>query len=209
MVADPAPITVIRRYWWIPLLALLISLMVGWMLTPAPAYETRFSATVLIPGDTEDTGRAERPELMVLDDLGPFIASQVFAEQVSERADGAIDAETVDGMLRGSRYSRVATVVISGDDRDTVAAVAGAAADAFPDAVNAYLVAPGDAPATVRVIDPPAEPDRDTAGRLIRVGAVGLIGAAAATALMWLLAPGRPSSRETTHPSGIEGGEIR
>ena len=66
-----------------------------------------------------------------------------------------------------------------------------------------------DAPATVRVIDPPAEPDRDTAGRLIRVGAVGLIGAAVATTLMWLLAPGRPSSRETTHPSGIEGGEIR
>lgn len=209
MVAEPGASAALRRYWWIPLLALLLSLTVGWFLTPAPAYETSFRATVLIPGDTEDTGRAERPELMVLDDLGPFIASRAFAEQVSERADGAIDVETIDGMLRGSRYSRVATVVIAGDERDTVAAVSEAAADAFPEAVNAYLVAPGDTAATVRIIDPPGEPDRNTTGRLIRVGAIGLIGAAVATALVWLLAPARPARRDEVGRSGIEGGEVR
>ena len=63
-------VAAIRRWWWLIVLALVASLAIGWVLTPNPAWTTSFRATVVIPGDTEDTGSAERPELMVLDDLG-------------------------------------------------------------------------------------------------------------------------------------------
>jgi hypothetical protein len=182
----------LRRFWWLVLIALAISLAIGYALTPAPGYSTSFRATVLIPGDTEDTGSAERPELMVLDDLGPFVESWVFAEAVATQAGEDIMTEDVFGMLDGSRYSRVAMVNVSGSDTAQVARVASAAAEVFPEEVNAFLVAPGDPDATVQVIDPPREPQRDQTMRWVRVGAIGLLGAAAATALVVLVTPQRP-----------------
>jgi uncharacterized protein involved in exopolysaccharide biosynthesis len=182
-------IVAIRRWWWLIVLALVAALVVGYLLTPEPAWTASFRATVLIPGDTEDTGSAERPELMVLDDLGPFVGSWVFADAVA----GEMGADTgdVDGMISGSRYSRVATVTVSGDDRDRVKAVSEAAAKVFPEQVNAYLVAPGADQATVQVIDPPREPSRDDMARWVRVAAIGLIGAAAATVVIVLFTPNR------------------
>ena len=182
-------VVAIRRWWWLIGLALVASLAIGYLLTPAPAWTTAFRATVLIPGDTEDTGRAERPELMVLDDLGPFVGSWSFAEAVARELD--TDPGDVDGMISGSRYSRVATVTVSGDDRDRVMAVAQAASKVFPDQVNAFLVAPGAGAATVQVIDPPREPSRETTMRWTRIAAIGLLGAAAATVVIVLLAPAR------------------
>lgn len=183
----------VRRWWWLIGLALLGSLAIGWLLTPEPAWTSSFRATVLIPGDTEDTGSAERPELMVLDDLGPFVESWAFAEAVATRMGDDVAVENIDGMLDGSRYSRIATVTISGDDRDEVLAVANAAAEVFPDQVNAYLVAPGAAEATVQVIDPPRDPARDATMRWLRITGIGLIGAAAATVVLVLLTPSRRS----------------
>ena len=197
--ANPAIVTgqdtarAIRRWWWLIALSLVGSLAIGWLLTPEPAWTTSFRATVLIPGDTEDTGSAERPELMVLDDLGPFVESWAFAEAVATRMGDDVAVEDIDGMLDGSRYSRIATVTISGDDRDEVLAVANAAADVFPDQVNAYLVAPGAAEATVQVIDPPRDPARDATMRWLRITGIGLIGAAAATVVLVLLTPSRRS----------------
>jgi capsular polysaccharide biosynthesis protein len=129
----------------------------------------------------------------VLDDLGPFVESWAFAEAVAAQIGDDVAVEDIDGMLDGSRYSRVATVTVSGDNRDEVLAVANAAAEVFPDQVNAYLVAPGAAEATVQVIDPPREPARDATMRWLRIAAIGLIGAAAATVVLVLLTPaGRP-----------------
>ena len=179
----------IRRLWWLILLALIVSLAIGYLLTPEPAWTTSFRATVLIPGDTEDTGSAERPELMVLDDLGPFVGSWAFADAVAQEL-GA-DPGDIDGMISGSRYSRVATVTVSGDDRDRVLAVAKVASEVFPEQVNAFLVAPGAEAATVQVIDPPREPSRDTTLRWVRIAAIGLLGAAAATVVIVLFAPAR------------------
>lgn len=183
-------VAAIRRWWWLIGLALVASLAIGYLLTPVPAWTTSFRATVLIPGDTEDTGSAERPELMVLDDLGPFVGSWAFAEAVARELD--TDTGEIDGMISGSRYSRVATVTVSGGDRDRVLAVAQAAAEVFPEQVNAFLVAPGAEAATVKVIDPPREPSRDTTMRWARIAAIGLLGAATATAVIVLLAPARP-----------------
>lgn len=182
-------VAAIRRWWWLILLALVLSVAIGWLLTPKPAWTTSFRATVLIPGDTEDTGSAERPELMVLDDLGPFVGSWAFAEAVADELD--TDPGEIDGMISGSRYSRVATVSVSGDDRDRVLEVARAASEVFPEQVNAFLVAPGSEAATVQVIDPPREATRDTMLRWVRVAAIGLLGATAATVVIVLFAPAR------------------
>jgi hypothetical protein len=182
----------LRRWWWLIALALVAALIVGYVVTPEPAWSSSLRATVLIPGDTEDTGSAERPELMVLDDLGPFVGSWAFAEAVAKSV--GVDTGEIDGMISGSRYSRVATVTVSGDNRDEVLRVARAAAEVLPAQVNAFLVAPGDAEATVQVIDPPSEPSRDTRARWIRIGATGLLGAAAAAVVIVLLTPDRERS---------------
>ena len=181
----------IRRWWLLIALSLVGSLAIGWLLAPDPAWVASFRATVLIPGDTEDPGRAERPELMVLDDLGPFVESWAFADAVAARMGDDVAVEDIDGMLDGSRYSRIATVTVSGDDREVVLAVANAAAKVFPEQVNAYLVAPGAAEATVQVIDPPRDPTRDAAMRWVRIAGIGVLGAAAATVVLVLLAPSR------------------
>lgn len=182
-------VVALRRWWWLIALALVMALGIGYLLTPEPAWTASFRATVLIPGDTEDTGSAERPELMVLDDLGPFVGSWAFADSVAQEIEA--DTGEIHGMIAGSRYSRVATVTVSGDDRDRVLAVAQAASEVFPDQVNAYLVAPGGESATVQVIDPPRQASRDTTMRWIRIVAIGLLGATAATVVIVLLAPTR------------------
>lgn len=182
-------VAAIRRWWWLIAVALVGSLIVGYLVTPEPAWTTSFRATVLIPGDTEDTGSAERPELMVLDDLGPFVGSWAFADAVAKEI--GVDTGDVDGMISGSRYSRVATVTVSGADADEVSRVAEAAAEVFPAQVNAFLVAPGADEATVQVIDPPREPARDATARWVRIAAIGLIGAAAATVVIVLFTPSR------------------
>jgi len=184
-------IAVVRRWWWLIGAVLVASLAVGYVLTPEPSWTASFRATVLIPGDTEDTGRAERPELMVLDDLGPFVESWTFAGAVAKSL--GVDTGEIDGMISGTRYSRVATVTVSGSDRGEVLRVANAAAEVFPVQVNAYLVAPGSDKATVRVIDPPREASRDTAMRWMRIGAIGLLGAAAVTVALVLFTPNRRS----------------
>lgn len=192
-----------RRWWWLVPTALAIGLLAGFLLTPEPQHTTSFRATVLIPGDTEETGSAERPELMVLDDLGPFVESRAFAELVATEMGNDTTVDEVDGMLSGSRYSRVATVEIAGDDRELVLPVAEAAAAVFPEAINEFLVADGDTAATVRVIDPPLEPRRDTSERWVRVLAIGLLGAGLAVVAIILAspdaAPRPPAPTEDVH----------
>jgi hypothetical protein len=172
----------VRRWWWLALLVpALTAVAVGYRALTAP-FESTLRATVLIPGDTEIPGNAERPELMVLDDLPALIGSRVFAEAVSRRAADAgesVPSEQAQSALSGSRHSRVLTVTASHDDRSRAAAIARAAELALPDAVNEYLIAEGGQPATVRVIDPAAEAVRDRGGRL-QIGLAQVVVALAA-----------------------------
>lgn len=131
---------VVRRFWWVIGLGFITGFVVGYVLTPYSEFTTAFRATVLIPGDTEDTGSSERPELMILDDLGPFTESWAFAEYVARTMHGDVETDDVYGMLDGSRYSRIATVGVSGDDQVLVLEIAQAAAKVFPEAINDFLV---------------------------------------------------------------------
>lgn len=164
----------LRRWWWLvlglPLLALILSLV----LTPKQPYATTFKVTVLIPGDTEDTGSAERPELMVLDDLPSLIGSEVFANATLQQMKtagytGPLDAAAVQETLSGSRYSRVLTVTIASDDPAATRTIAAAASKVLSGEVNRYLVADGTKPATVQLIDPPGDPARGETRRYLQI----------------------------------------
>jgi hypothetical protein len=183
----------LRRWWWIVLGLPLTVLLAAVTLTPAAPYTTELQATVLIPGDTEDTGSAERPELMVLDDLPILVGSDVFAEVTLERmtADGtarAMDLQEVKDSLAGSRYSRVLTVTVTNADAADALAVAEAAAAVLPDAVNAYLVAPGTQAATVQVIDRPDDPAPAARDRWLRIGAMTFVAGFAGFAIVAAMA---------------------
>ena len=98
----------IRRYWWIAFLTPAIVLGILSIRNLTADFQTSFSASVLLPGDTEMPGSSERPELMILDDIGPVVSSQAFAEMVADAA--SMPVEDVDGHLEASRYSRIVTV---------------------------------------------------------------------------------------------------
>ncbi|CAN5596247.1 hypothetical protein BH23CHL5_BH23CHL5_10560 [soil metagenome] len=191
--SDPPPLIdtarvldAIRHRWWLVVLAPTIALItfVVWM--RFEPYSTSVRAVVVIPGDTEIPGNAERPELMVLDDLPLFVNSRAFAEGVHvvlQRAD--LDIESVQSSLDGRRYSRVLTISVSAGNREEVSDIADAVADSLPGLVNEYLVGEDGAPATVRIIDPPGEPERDRENALLKGLVVGvtalLMGVAFAT----------------------------
>lgn len=172
-------LSVARRRWWIIVLLPFVAVVSTYLFQRSEPYQSTVRATVLIPGDTEIPGNSERPELMVLDDLPPFLRSYAFASQVHAELPGSgLSIEQVQSTLDGSRYSRVVTVSITDDDIDKVEAIASAAESALPAAINAYLM-PGDGQqATVRIIDPPSAPTRDRDGhrlQLLLTGALGML----------------------------------
>ncbi len=199
----------LRRRWWV-LLGLPLIVLVGTLtLSPAAPFTTELRSTVLIPGDTEDTGSAERPELMVLDDLPPLITSDVFAEAILEQmgANGtarSMELAEVKSSLSGSRYSRVVTVTVSNTDAPDARAIAEAAVTVLPNVVNEYLVAPGSQPATVHVIDRPDEPTPATRARWLRIGVstmAAFFAACAIIAVVEALPPGRVESQRAASAS--------
>ena len=186
-------LSALRRWWWVllglPLIVLLGELTLG----PAAPFTTELRATVLIPGDTEDTGSAERPELMVLDDLSPLIGSDVIAEAILEKmgANGtarSMELAEVKSSLTGSRYSRVVTVTVTNSDAADARAIAEAAVAVLPNVVNTYLVAPGSQPATVQIIDRPDEPAPATQARWLRIAVSTMAAFFAACAIIAVVA---------------------
>lgn len=151
-------VAAIRRYWWVVLVAPALILSILSVRNLTADYQSTFRASVLLPGDTEIPGSAERPELMILDDLAPVVESQAFAEMVADQA--SLEPGQVTGTLSASRYSRIATVTVKESDRDRARTIADAASAVFPQAVNQLMVAEGAQQATVRIIDAPAEPIR-------------------------------------------------
>ncbi len=183
-------LVLLRAFWWIPCAFALAGFVGGWIFAPPAPYESFFRATVVMAGDTENPGSAERPELMILDDLLSLVQSHAYAELTFEAIPanqrGTITVSGIQRSLTESRYGRVATVVVSGSDPDEVAAIAPAAASVFPGAVNAYLVAPGSQPASVQLLDPPREPTKSSTRRYLIVGATAFAMFALGTWIVWL-----------------------
>lgn len=180
--------SVIRRRWWIVLLLPLVAVTATYLFQRNEPYQSTVRATVLIPGDTEDPGNSERPELMVLDDLPPFIRSHAFATDVLAAMDGAsLTVDQIQSTLDASRYSRVLTVYVTSENEQEVQEIAAAAESVLPDSINSYLMPDDGGIATVRVIDPPSTPSRDRDGhwlQLLITAALGvLIGALIAIAV--------------------------
>ena len=72
-------VAALLRRWWL-IVALPLAVLIGSLAaTSDPPYVATTRATVLIPGDTETAGDAERPELMVLDDGTSLVRSRAFA----------------------------------------------------------------------------------------------------------------------------------
>lgn len=172
-------VSVIRRRWWIVLLLPLVAVTATFLFQRNEPYQATVRATVLIPGDTEDPGNSERPELMVLDDLPPFIRSHAFASDVlGAMGDTELTVDQVQAALDGSRYSRVLTVYVTSEDRQDVTDIAAAVESALPDSINSYLMPNDDGTATVRIIDPPSAPSRDRDGhwlQLLITAALGVL----------------------------------
>jgi len=167
-------IAAVRRFWWV---ALLVPLLVAAVLTArnlTADYQSSFRATVLMPGDTEIPGSSERPELMILDDIGPTVASDAFAELVADQA--SVDHASVVGHLSADRYSRVVTVTARSDSRDTAELLASAASTVLPAGVNQLMVAQGAPQATVRIIDPPGSAIRGDADKWRITGIATIVG---------------------------------
>ena len=196
----------VRRWWWLIVLLPIVGGIAGFVMTRDQPYSSSIRATVLLPGDTEDTGSAERPELMILDDAPALISSTAFAEMVHAALPAdlqqSLSVDDVKNSLSGSRYSRVLTVVATNDASANAYAIATAAAQVLPDAVNQYLIADGAPAATVRIIDPPTTPEQDRMGRVTRIAAQMLAGFALAVVLAILLdAVLRPGVESPTNPA--------
>ncbi len=165
-------LVVLRRRWWL-VVGLPLVVFAGTLVQSAnQPYTATVQAVILIPGDTETTGNAERPELMVLDDGPTLVTSPAFADMVEERlGSGSIaqglDADDVHGALSAERYSRTLTIRATRVDPDEALAIGRAVANVLPDAVNRYLVAAGAQPATVEILRRPTEAIRDLTNRSV------------------------------------------
>jgi hypothetical protein len=157
----PGFLRAIRSYWWIALVTPAIVLAGLSARNLTADYETTLRATVLLPGDTEIPGNSERPELMILDDIGPVVGSRAFAQMVADAA--GMSSGDVVGALTASRYSRVVTITAKSDDKTISRRIADGAAQVLPAAVNTLMVAQGGPDATVTIIDPPGETIRGDA----------------------------------------------
>lgn len=151
---------VLLRRWWLIVGLPLIVLAGSVIRTTDQPFTATTRATILIPGDTETTGNADRPELMILDDAPVVVTSQKFADAVmaalpSTAPDLSLTEDEIHNALSASRYSRVLTINATRPNEREAIAIAQAAAVALPNAINQYMVAAGTQPATVRIIDPP------------------------------------------------------
>jgi capsular polysaccharide biosynthesis protein len=123
-------------------------------------YQSTLRASVVIPGDTEIPGSAEKPELMVMDDAPGLVTSRAFAEAVAAKIGGGVTAGEVQASLGASRYSRLLSITATNDDAARAKTIATAAGDVLPEMVNQYLVANPAMPSTVQIIDPASDPAR-------------------------------------------------
>lgn len=148
------------RRWWIVLLVPAVALAGMIYRDRTLPYQSTLRASVVIPGDTENPGNAEKPELMVMDDAPGLVTSHAFAHAVATKIGSGITADEVQAALSSSRYSRLLSITGTSDDAAKAQKIAATAGEVLPSMVNQYLVANAATPATVQVIDPASEPTR-------------------------------------------------
>lgn len=163
----------LRRWWLIAILPLAV-LVTSLAMTSRAPFVATVQAIILIPGDTDIPGNAERPELMVLDDVPSLIRSRVFAEAVASRLRTTspalnLNSDAVAQAVSGTRYSRRLSVRVRDDEERITMAIASAVASVLPETINRYLIATNAQPATVNIIDRPRSAERDTSSRALIV----------------------------------------
>lgn len=197
----------VRRLWWVVGGLAILFMVAGWQVLPRAPFLVTIQASIMVPGNIERPGRAERPELMVLDDLLPLVESPAFATLVRASLappwDQRVSVADIEDALSGSRYSRILSVIVSTSSPERSSAIGDAVNIALPQAVLRFLVAPGDAEPAVRIIDPGGVPEQ-LFRRWLAIGVIGMFAAFAAVSVIWF--------RETTavsrtrnpcgHPAG-------
>lgn len=195
-------LSAIRRSWWLVCGATILGMAAAWVFLPPARYQVTIQAAVMVAGDVDRPGRAERPELMVLDDLLPLVESPAFAGLVQDFLappwDERIGVEEIEDALSGSRYSRILSVIVSASSPERAGAIGAAVNSALPHAVTGFLVAPGDAQPTVRIIDPGGPPEQPLLRRWLAIGVIGMFVAFSAVSAIWfwevtmVSRPGKP-----------------
>ena len=153
-------VTILLRRWWLVLGIPAIVLGISLVLLSTSPYVASMRATVLIPGDTQETGNAERPELMVLDGVPDLVRSPTFANNISTELQVsapqfALAPAEIQSSLSADYYSRTVTVRAIRDDEQEALALATAVQSIFEREVNFFLIPEGGQPATVRIIETP------------------------------------------------------
>jgi capsular polysaccharide biosynthesis protein len=159
------------RRWWIVLLVPAIALAGLIYRERTLPFQATLRASVVIPGDTEIPGSAEKPELMVMDDAPGLVMSRVFADAVAAKIGAGVTAGQVQADLSSSRYSRLLSITATDGDANKAKTIAGAAGDVLPAMINQYLVADPAKPAAVQIIDPVSEPTRSRANVKLLIAA--------------------------------------
>lgn len=162
---------VMLRRWWLVVGVPSIVLLGTLIASSSQPYVATIRAEVLLPGDTEETGDAERPELMIMDDAPIVATSSAFVELVQAQLDTPIGGGTVitddeiQDSLEATRYSRILEIKVLRDDADSALAIGQAVANVLPDAINNLMVAPGTDRATVNILDRPERALQDAESR--------------------------------------------
>lgn len=187
-------LTVLLRRWWL-VVGLPVFVLLGTLIASSnQPYVATVQAEILLPGDTEETGDAERPELMIMDDAPTVVTSSRFVEFVQAQMDSPLRAGpslTVDEIkdsLSASRYSRVLEIRVERDDQSEALAIGRAVAAVLPDAINNLMVADGAPSATVNLLETPQRALQDAESRRLLLVVQTLVALAAGAGLAALAA---------------------
>lgn len=182
------------RRWWLVVGVPLVVLVGTLVASSNQPYVATVHASVLLPGDTEIPGDAERPELMILDD-GPIVmTSPRFAELVFSQLDNPVVGGTtlteaeVHESLSATRYSRILEIRVERDDADSALAIGQSVAAVLPDAVNSLMIASGSAAATVNILQRPEQALQDAESRRLLIVVQTLVALAVGCGLAALAA---------------------
>ncbi len=187
-------LTVLLRRWWL-VVGLPIIVLLGTLIASSnQPYVATIQADILLPGDTEDPGDAERPELMILDDAPIVVTSSAFVALVQAQLDSPIAGgptlsdDEIKGSLSATRYSRILEITVERDDQAEALAIGQAVASVLPNAINNLMVADGAPSATVNLLETPERALRDAESRRLLLVVQTLVALAAGAGLAALAA---------------------
>ena len=187
-------LSVLLRRWWL-VVGLPVIVLLGTLIASSnQPYVATIQADILLPGDTEDPGDAERPELMILDDAPIVVTSSAFVALVQSQLDSPIGGgptlsdEEVKESLSATRYSRILEINVERDDQAEALAIGQAVASVLPNAINNLMVADGAPSATVNLLETPERALRDEESRRLLLVVQTLVALAAGAGLAALAA---------------------